>query len=282
MRDHQSTTYVGGFEATPDFGIRLRADARRRGLGRAAKVVFIGDGTAWIWELERGNFPRAILILDLYHALDRLHELCDGLYGKDTPWAGRMKLTWTALLKADQVREVIAAARRRREDLGRPPEDELAKQIAYFGRGPETSRTELKNRRRSCQKRQRPENSAVSRLQTANLVPPSVDQKSFSQPSGRLPLSPDPTPRPKSDGLLGASKDKSESGDHTRVSAIGRKPDWWPVGLIAFIKPVRIPTQIGHPLRFKSDRQYDSYRTPVTIEIGQGFRSQIGQFSGRS
>jgi hypothetical protein len=45
---------------------------------------------------------------------------------------------------------------------------------------------------------------------------------------------------------------------------------------------MRIPTQVGHPFRFKSDRHYDSDRTPVPIEIGQGFRFQIGQFSGRS
>jgi len=132
VRDHQSTTYVGSFEAAADFGTRIRTEARRRGLGRAAQVVFLGDGAAWIWELARANFPMALLILDLYHALERLQELCDGLYGKDTPWAARMKETWTALLKADQVGEVIAAARRRLADLGVPPEDALAKQIAYF------------------------------------------------------------------------------------------------------------------------------------------------------
>lgn len=131
VRDHQSTTYVGGFEAAPDFGTRLRAEARRRGLGRAVRVVFLGDGAAWIWELARVNFPMALLILDLSHALERLHELCNGLYGKDTPWAARMKHTWTALLKADQVGEVIAAARRRLTDLA-SSEDSLAKQIAYF------------------------------------------------------------------------------------------------------------------------------------------------------
>lgn len=132
VRDHQSTTYVGGFETAPDFGTRLRAEARRRGLGQAAQVVFIGDGAAWIWELARVNFPLAILILDLYHALERLHELCDGLYGKDTPWAARMKPTWTAMLKGDRVGAVIAAARRRLDDLGPQPDDSLARSIAYF------------------------------------------------------------------------------------------------------------------------------------------------------
>jgi hypothetical protein len=132
VRDHASTTYVGSFEAAPDFGSRILAEARRRGLGRALQVVLIGDGAAWIWELARVNFPRAILILDLYHALEHLHELCEGLYGVDHPWAARMAQTWTAMLKNDQVSEVIAAARRRLQDLGPSAPDTLEKQVAYF------------------------------------------------------------------------------------------------------------------------------------------------------
>jgi hypothetical protein len=132
VRDHESTTYVGSFQSAPDFGTRIRAEARRRGLGRAVKLVFIGDGAAWIWELARVNFPMALLILDLYHALERLHELCGGLYGVDTPWAERTKQTWTAMLKNDQIGDVIAAARRRLQDLAPAPTETLQKQIAYF------------------------------------------------------------------------------------------------------------------------------------------------------
>ncbi len=132
VRDHAATTYVGSFENAADFGSRLRAEGRRRGLGQAAKVVFIGDGAAWIWELARVNFPAAIFILDLYHALERLHTLCAGLYGQDSPWAQRMAQTWTAMLKNDQIGEMIAAARHRLQDLKLPPDDPLGKQIAYF------------------------------------------------------------------------------------------------------------------------------------------------------
>ena len=132
VRDHASTTYVGSFETATDFGVRVRQEARRRGLGRAFKVVFIGDGAAWIWELARVNFPAALLILDLYHALERLHELCAGLYGADSPWAAKMKATWTAMLKNDQIAEVIAATRRRLGDLGPQAEETLERQIAYF------------------------------------------------------------------------------------------------------------------------------------------------------
>jgi hypothetical protein len=134
VRDHASTTYVGSFESAPDFGSRIRAEGLRRGLARALKVVFIGDGAAWIWELARVNFPAAILILDLYHALERLHALCAGLYGADSSWAARMTHTWTAMLKNDQIGEVIAAMRHRLKDLGPNPDEPLEKQIAYFER----------------------------------------------------------------------------------------------------------------------------------------------------
>ncbi len=132
VRDPPSTTCVGSFASAPDFGTQVRAQARRRGLGQAAQVGFLGDGAAGIGELARGNFPTALLILDLDHGLERLHELCEGLYGADRPWAARMQQTWTALLKADPVAEVIAAARRRLAQLGPQPYDTLAKQIAYF------------------------------------------------------------------------------------------------------------------------------------------------------
>jgi hypothetical protein len=132
VRDHASTTYVGSFEGAPDFGSRIRAEGLRRGLARAWQVVFIGDGAAWIWELAQVNFPSAIFILDLYHALERLHTLCAGLYGEDSPWARRMVQTWTAMLKNDQIGQVLTAARHRLKEVESLPAATLEKQIAYF------------------------------------------------------------------------------------------------------------------------------------------------------
>jgi hypothetical protein len=131
-RDYASTTYVGGFEPAELFGRRIRDEARRRGLGRADKVVFIGDGAPWIWELRRLNFPNAIEILDLYHALEHLHLLCEGLYGSQKRWAQKMESTWADMLRNDQVAKVIACARRRLQQLGPQPDHSLETQIAYF------------------------------------------------------------------------------------------------------------------------------------------------------
>lgn len=132
MRDYRSTTYVGSFNSAEEFGALIRSEAFRRAFARAKKLVFLGDGAAWIWELARVNFPDATQILDLYHALERLHTLCEGLYGTGTPWAVRMNELWADLFKQDKVLEVIAAARARLGDLGRQPDDSLEKQIVYF------------------------------------------------------------------------------------------------------------------------------------------------------
>lgn len=60
VRDYQSTTYVDSFETAGDFGTRILSEAFRRGMGRAARVVFLGDGAAWVCpetarENERGD-----------------------------------------------------------------------------------------------------------------------------------------------------------------------------------------------------------------------------------
>lgn len=133
-RDYQSTTYVGSFEPAAQFGARIRAEAFRRGFGRAGRVVVLGDGAAWIWELARVNFPDAVQILDLFHALERLHALSEGLYGAGS-MAERQHEEWVLMLKQDQVLNVIVAARKRLADLVSLSAEarlDLDKQIGYF------------------------------------------------------------------------------------------------------------------------------------------------------
>jgi hypothetical protein len=126
MRDYQSTSYVGTRESVESFA-QLRDEARRRGIGQAQKVVLIGDGAAWIWELARTHFPLAILILDFYHMMEYLHELSHLLYGKDTPWAGRMKDQWKEQMEKDDVEVVLDGMKKRVAQLGETCADALEK-----------------------------------------------------------------------------------------------------------------------------------------------------------
>lgn len=94
------------------------------GVHRGWRGVGVGAGTRQL----SGGDPHP----GLYHALERLHALCDGLYGADRSPAERMADQWTAMLKNDQVGEVVAAARRRLAELVPQPGNGLEKQIAFF------------------------------------------------------------------------------------------------------------------------------------------------------
>ncbi len=72
IRDPASTTYTGAIEGTNEFGVRVYAEAVRRGLEKAALVIVLGDGAPWIWHLAAEHFPGAICIVDLYHAKEHL------------------------------------------------------------------------------------------------------------------------------------------------------------------------------------------------------------------
>jgi len=75
VRDPDSTSYVGAIEPSVDFGPRLHAEAVRRGLARAERVVVLSDGAAYNKSIADEYFPQATHIVDLYHARERLSEL---------------------------------------------------------------------------------------------------------------------------------------------------------------------------------------------------------------
>jgi hypothetical protein len=83
VRDPDSTSYVAAIETAEQFGLRLYAEAWRRGWSRAASKVVIGDGAVWIWNLADQHFPGAIQIVDLYHARQHLWELAAELFAND-------------------------------------------------------------------------------------------------------------------------------------------------------------------------------------------------------
>ena len=124
-RDEHSTTYVGAIETAEQFGPRIYAEAVRRGLKRAQRVIVVGDGAAWIWNIADEHFFDAIQIIDLYHARQHLTELAKSVYGqactKATDWAaGRNQQ-----LDEGKIEAVLTALRRLR------PRDEAAQKAVH-------------------------------------------------------------------------------------------------------------------------------------------------------
>jgi len=65
----------------------------------AKQVVFLGDVTAWVWELARVNFPGALHILDFFHASEHLERLAEALRGEKTGLANAQWEQWSTALK---------------------------------------------------------------------------------------------------------------------------------------------------------------------------------------
>ena len=76
--------YTGGYYKSEALGKKLYVLALKRGLKTAVEVVFIGDGSKWIWNIAKYQFPEAVQIVDWYHAEERLWSVGRAVYGGGT------------------------------------------------------------------------------------------------------------------------------------------------------------------------------------------------------
>lgn len=131
VRDPASTTYVGAIETAETFGRRLYAEAVRRGVQRAARVIALGDGAVWIWGLVAEHFPGATQIVDLYHAREHVAELGKLLYGPGSAEGKRWIAARCEDLDAGEIERLIAALGRLRP-RGEEPQEAVRKAQGYF------------------------------------------------------------------------------------------------------------------------------------------------------
>ena len=74
VREENSTTYAGAIEPSVDFGHRIHAEAMRRGLRNAGRVVVLSDGAPYNKTIVAEHFPQALHILDIRHAQEHLAD----------------------------------------------------------------------------------------------------------------------------------------------------------------------------------------------------------------
>jgi hypothetical protein len=131
VRDEQSTTYVGAIETAEEFGNRIYAEAARRGLRRAGRLVVLGDGAVWIWNLVQEHFYGAIEVVDIYHARSHIRQLAKLVYGHSS----KKTRDWTqrCLDRLDEgdVEGILGSMRRLRPKQDQVKE-EVRRAIGYF------------------------------------------------------------------------------------------------------------------------------------------------------
>ena len=131
IRDEGSTTFVGAIESSADFGSRIYAEALRRGLEKAEKVALIADGARYNWEIAALHFSGCTEIVDLYHAREHLHNLCDLVIPEEGKDLTRLQTAWRTMLDEGRVNEIIAGARLLMP-LNGPRRKKIKREIGYF------------------------------------------------------------------------------------------------------------------------------------------------------
>jgi hypothetical protein len=73
--------YLSGFYELDDLGLQLRRQAAQIGWDAAEQQIALSDGGSGLEDFFRKNFPRAVHILDFWHAKEHLVELSQALFG---------------------------------------------------------------------------------------------------------------------------------------------------------------------------------------------------------
>lgn len=110
VRDPASTTYTGAIEEVGPFGRRIYAEAVRRGLFEARRVVLLGDAAAWITSVCQEHFPMAQHIVDFYHAKEHLGALARAVFNKPSDVI-HYRERWEPVLAQGCIEDIIEQAR---------------------------------------------------------------------------------------------------------------------------------------------------------------------------
>jgi len=130
VRDNNSTTYFGAIETSGDFGKRLYMEAAQRGVANADIVVVLGDGAKWIWNLADEHFPKAVQIVDLFHAKEHLCDFIKSMFS-DTEIKLAKEKEWTELLEAGKIEE-LTTEMARYAGSSEEEQEEANRQMSYF------------------------------------------------------------------------------------------------------------------------------------------------------
>ena len=104
----KNITYYCDLEKAGQFGKLMWATGCQRLADLAPEIVFVADGAAWIWNLVSLYYPRAVQIVDWYHAEGYLEPIAKALFGNDQKSVHQWLEKTRAHLWEGHVQKVIA------------------------------------------------------------------------------------------------------------------------------------------------------------------------------
>jgi len=119
-RDEGAATYSAAIESAAskdtqdersEFAERVLRETSRRRFDQVARQVAVADGALWIWNIIQEFFPKAIQILDLFHAKEHLGTVGKAIFGPGSDQAGQWIRERHAELDDGKTDAIIAALR---------------------------------------------------------------------------------------------------------------------------------------------------------------------------
>jgi hypothetical protein len=113
-------------ESSDDFGPMVAAEAHRRNFFAAQARAFLGDGSSWIWTLQKTYFPTFEPIVDFVHVLTHVYLAAKAVGGPAAAVWERY-LGWATACWQGRVAIVLEQLRAVLEEMPPPPEGQEAK-----------------------------------------------------------------------------------------------------------------------------------------------------------
>jgi hypothetical protein len=124
-------TYWATQERVEAFREKVRLEAQKRGAELARELIFLGDGAPWVWKTAAELFPRAVQILDWYHALEHVWASARAFFGTRE----KELVAWVKEVEGNlwngRLDEVVASMRELSRRLG-TPDGNLSEQARAF------------------------------------------------------------------------------------------------------------------------------------------------------
>ncbi len=72
-----TTKYTGTVNKIDLFTPQFAKFTKDNGIDNADQIVFLADGAAWLWNMQKKLFPNAVCIIDFFHATEHLNDIVD-------------------------------------------------------------------------------------------------------------------------------------------------------------------------------------------------------------
>jgi hypothetical protein len=125
-------SYVATREGVEAMMRQLHAEAMRRGLASAQRVLVIADGAVWIWNAVQDRFSQATQRLDLFHANAYLWAVAQEIHGPDSRAARQWVKPLLQQLRKDQVVQVMGTLEELKPRLHAAAAQAATKAVEYY------------------------------------------------------------------------------------------------------------------------------------------------------